>query len=128
MDKPLYKELAGRLIALDNCRKAGNTEWETRHAKVISGLCSKYGILIDLEESDPNRLVFHVTQAHYTTHGYDDGCTDHDVIVTPDLFFDLEIRITGRNKNDVKDGIYQEYDAVLRETVTDADILEIDPA
>lgn len=31
MKRPLYREIASTLQAMENCREAGNTEWRDKH-------------------------------------------------------------------------------------------------
>jgi hypothetical protein len=48
--------------------------------------------------------------------GYYDGWTDHTVIVTP-TFSGIDITVTGRDKNDIKNYIGEVFYDCLRETV-----------
>lgn len=66
------------------------------------------GTKFDFDVSHPNRLVFQADFHHMDEHGVYDGWTEHRVIVTPDLQFDFEARVTGNNRNDIKSMI-EEY-------------------
>lgn len=54
------------------------------------------------ETSTPERLVFLTAFHHMNEHGFYVGWTNHTVVVTP-CFTGFNIRVTGRNKNCVKD-------------------------
>ena len=38
-------------------------------------------------------------------HGGYDGWTEHKIIVTPSLVYGFELRVTGKDRNDIKDYI-----------------------
>ena len=121
---PLYQRLASTLNARNNCRKSGNAEWEARHTAALGELAKNLpsgsgiddDVRLDLERSTENRLVLHVAFHHMDESGYYDGWTNHTLVVTPSLAFVLEIRITGRNRNDIKEVLHVTfYDALLAE-------------
>jgi hypothetical protein len=49
--------------------------------------------------------------------GYYDGWTEHTVTVTPS-FSGINIRVSGRNRNDIKDYIHETFSYALRSDVT----------
>ena len=49
--------------------------------------------------------------------GYYDGWTEHTVTVTPALSGEFHLRISGRNRNDIKDMIHESFDHLLRTDV-----------
>lgn len=49
--------------------------------------------------------------------GFYDGWTEHQVIITPDLQFGFNLRITGLNQNDIKDHLYELFDDALRQDI-----------
>lgn len=108
--RTLVQHLSSTLQARNNCIKSDNLRWENKHNDRISAL-EKFlpsGSGIDRgtkfldTESKPERLVFEFGFHHMDQNGYYDGWTDHTAIVTP-AFDGIDIRITGRNHNDVKD-------------------------
>jgi hypothetical protein len=115
--RKVYQAIAESLLAARNCEKAGDrSEWILRHIDRIKTLCAAAlphgsgfdnGSKIDLERSTPERLVFSTAFHHMNEHGYYDGWTEHTVIVTPSLVFGFELRVTGRNRNDIKDTIHE---------------------
>lgn len=69
------------------------------------------------ECSTPRRLVFTGSYHHMNMDGFYDGWTDHDIIVTPSLIHDFDLRITGRDRNDVKDYLHDLFHHVLNQEV-----------
>ena len=108
----LYKRIAALVIAIENCRKTANIEWEEKHIKKIEQLVKENmphgsgfdnGTFFNHEKSKENKLVFDTSYHHMNENGYYDGWTDHEVIVTPDLAFNFALRITGKNRNEIKE-------------------------
>ena len=75
------------------------------------------GTALDVKASKPERLVFVADFHHMDTNGYYDGWTCHTVIVTPSLACGFVLRITGRDRYDIKDYLYEVYDQALRTMV-----------
>ena len=71
------------------------------------------GVQIDLDHSHADKLVFHTAYHHMNDAGYYDGWTEHTVTVTPSLSNRYNIRIGGRNRNDIKDYLHEEFDYSL---------------
>lgn len=115
--RKVYQAIAESLLAARNCEKAGDrSEWILRHIDRIKTLCAAVlpsgsgfdnGSRIDLERSKPERLVFETSFHHMDPNGYYDGWTEHTVIVTPSLVFGFELRVTGRNRDEIKDHIHE---------------------
>lgn len=123
--KPLYAELACLLTACANCIASGNDEWLERHRERVhklvrdrmpSGSGLDVGCKLDVE-STADKLMFNCSFHHMSEHGYYDGWTDHTVIVTPSLASGFDLRITGRDRQDIKDYLAQIFDHALREPV-----------
>lgn len=69
-----------------------------------SGSGCDNGTQFDYCSSKPNKLVLLVGFHHMDDNGMYCGWTEHKVIITPDLRYDTPmIRITGKNKRDIKD-------------------------
>lgn len=60
------------------------------------------------ETSTPDRLVFLTAFHHMNSTGYYVGWTHHTVVVTP-AFTGFNIRVTGPNKNGIKDYILETF-------------------
>jgi len=102
----------------------GNKEWEDKHGDILdsiekilprgSGIDS--GTTIDREKTTRSKIVLNTSYHHMDTNGYYDGWTEHTVIVTPS-FDGIDIRITGRNRNDIKDYLHEIFDHALSQQV-----------
>lgn len=140
--EPLYRALARLVDARNRCLanlesakqrndKASMLHWaemSETHAERAEALAKAYlpsgsgidnGTQIDLERSRPDRLVLTTSFHHMNDGGCYDGWTEHDVVVTPSLQHGIDLRITGRDRNDVK--------GYLADVFHDALITEIDP-
>jgi hypothetical protein len=113
----LYAEISSLVIAIENCRASGNAEWKRKHEDWIADLVFRYmdrRTKLDLNMSLPDKLVFRGSYHHMNDAGYYDGWTDHDVIVRPSLFHGFTLKITGRDRNEIKDYLYDIFDLALR--------------
>jgi len=118
MEARLYQHIARRLEAIQSC----NDEWIDKHEQAIESLVIGYmphgsgidnGTFIDIVNSTPNKLIFTFGYHHMNENGYYDGWTEHKLIVTPSFAFGIDIRITGRNRNDIKDYLYQTFEYAI---------------
>lgn len=100
---------------------AARQEWFDRWSDTIEQLCKDFmpsgsgfdsGTKIDLDASHAEKLVFHTSFHHMNDGGFYDGWTEHTVTVTPS-FRGINIRIGGRNRNDIKDYIHESFDYAL---------------
>ena len=126
MAKTLAAALASRLIAIENCVKSGNKEWEEKHEGAIKALLAHlpHGAGIDSTwrlYGTPERLTLHNSYHCMNDAGYYDGWTDFKVIVKASLAFGLDIRVTGAfgKYADAKDCIHESMDIALRQIVED---------
>lgn len=118
---PLYRHLAMLIEARANCKKNGNTEWYQRHLDTINDLLGDHapsgsgidnGAPLQIND-DPTRLEFRVDFHHMNGAGFYDGWTEHRVIVRPSLAHGIDIRITGPNRNDIKEYLHQVFEEFL---------------
>jgi hypothetical protein len=101
--------------AYQNCVASGS-EWKYRHEKAINYICGQLpsgsgidkGTKFNFEKSKPNRLVLNV-DFHHMENGHYDGWTEHEIIITPDLAYNFDLRITGRDRNQIKDYLGDTY-------------------
>ena len=77
-----------------------------------------------MDVSTPNRLVFNTAFHHITEHGMYDDWTSHQVIVTPDLADEINLQVTGRDRNEIKDYLADCFLTALTREVDLADVLE----
>lgn len=110
----LYKHLATVVQARLNCQCSMSThaEWFEKHTEQIrllirdfmpSGSGWDHGTTLDLDKSHGDKLVFGGAYHHMDDAGYYDGWTQHHVTVMPSLQFGYHIRISGPNRNDIKE-------------------------
>lgn len=106
--------------ARENCKRSANVEWlerwtdrlaEIERNNLPSGSGFDSGTRI--ENVTSARVTFSTAFHHMNESGFYDGWTEHNVIVTP-MFDGIDIRVTGRDRNDIKDYIAQ----VFHETLT----------
>lgn len=86
-------------------------------ARLPSGSGFDSGVKLDREQSTVDRLVFNADFHHMSESGFYDGWTTHQVIIKPSLLWGFDMRITGRNRNEIKDYIYEVMESVLNEDV-----------
>lgn len=116
----IAEALASALQARINCEQSGNTEWQQRHGERIaelmetapSGSGIDTGTTLDDEKANPEKLSFYLSYHHMNDGGMYDGWTEHTVTARASLVFGLDVRIGGRDRNDIKDylgEVYQEW-------------------
>lgn len=113
MKKTLIKEIASALSAFKHCQKIKNKGQEREHLKTLIGFeeflphgCGFDGgtqILVDM--STDNKICFSTDFHHMQETGFYDGWTSHIVTVTPSFVCELEIFVSGTDKNDIKSHI-----------------------
>jgi hypothetical protein len=128
MNKPLYKAIDNAVTARLNCIKSNNQEWLDKWTYTIneiesilpSGSGIDSGTIINLEKSKHNKIVLETSFHHMDDNGYYDGWTEHTITVTPDFLNDFVMSISGRNRNDIKEYLYQTYDIALCEDYSES--------
>lgn len=104
--------IACALAAQKNCLQSGNLEWRDRWGNELhkltlalpSGSGFDCGTTIMRPESTDRRVVLETSFHHMDDAGGYDGWTAHLVVVTPS-FDGFDLRVTGRNRNDIKEYI-----------------------
>lgn len=128
--KYLYIELANlvgaikRLDAMAPTQQAHSNEWSAKHSNTIRQLVDDYmpsgsgfdnGTQLYFDASHAERLVFTTAFHHMDS---DSGMyitwTEHTVTVTPSFIGGFNIRVSGRNRNDIKDHIGDTFAEALR--------------
>jgi len=120
-----YHAIAKALGAMRRGEASNNDEWRSKHSAAIFELCGDLpsgsgfdsGSRIDLDGSTPDRLVFTTSYHHMNDGGCYDGWTEHTVVVTPSLEMGCHIKVTGRNRNDIKDYIGEQFCFILESDV-----------
>lgn len=132
MERTLAAVLSGAIQAYKTCVERGNHEWENTWKQQIrwfernhlphgSGIDS--GAEIDIDKSHAEKLVIHTGFHHMNTDGYYDVWTYHTIIVTPS-FTGVNLRITGPNRNDIKEYLHAVFHEALSRVITDEEILK----
>jgi len=112
-----FNAIAHALDAHQRCDEGGNWEWRAKHQERIEDWCKAHapsgsgfdsGTKLDFDTSKPERLVFTTSFHHMNDGGYYDGWTEHTVIVKQSLL-GFDIRVTGRDRNDIKDYIAETF-------------------
>ncbi len=90
--------------------------WQERLDKAVytmpSGGGFDHGTRLD-DSSTPDRLVFLTSFHHVSEHGCYSGWTEHKVIVVPDFVHGFTMRVTGRDRNDIKEYIAETFHHTL---------------
>lgn len=122
----VYERYAQILDALNRCIEQGKEDvvqhWRDELDKMNQAIPSGSGLdaqpRLDISRSTPERLVFsHCDYHHMNSNGFYDGWSEHEVIVTPSLLFGINVRVTGRDRNDIKDYIESVFTDFLMEEV-----------
>ena len=120
-DKLVYQEIASALLAL-NWSQENNAPMADIWSDRIEELCKNClpsgsgidcGTTLNLDKSTPERLVFDASFHHMDECGFYDGWTDYQVIVTPSLWAGMTLRVTGRNKRNIKEYLAYTYREAL---------------
>lgn len=99
------------------------SEWFDRYTKTIEQLVYDFlpsgsgwdnGTKIDWDHSTDEKIVLYGSFHHMNADGYYDGWTAHTITVRPSLIFSLNLSISGRNRNDIKECLYQMFDSDLQ--------------
>jgi hypothetical protein len=126
MTEKLYVRMARTMDAYIRCNESPDHGWTDKHHESLESMVDNYmpsgsgidtGTTLDFARSSPNKLVFLFGYHHMDENGYYDGWTDHKCIVTPSLAFGIDIKITGSNRNDIKDYLYQTFEMALTQEV-----------
>lgn len=120
MKYKLYQEIASLCGAYHRCVEKGNDfaekhltrlhEIEKNELPRGSGIDS--GTKIDIDESGDEKIVLLFCFHHMNENGFYDGWTGHKAIITPS-FSGFSLRITGRDRNGIKDYLHETFSYVL---------------
>lgn len=112
------KDFANTVRACQVCNETYKSEAENKLNKMIENLPSGSGFDIgtnfeykDKANKQPDKkLVFNTSFHHMDENGFYDGWTEHKIIITSSLLYGYDLKVTGINKNDIKDYIRQTFD------------------
>ncbi len=77
------------------------------------------GTSVAFDASKPDKIVLHTSFHHMDEQGGYSGWTEHKVTVEPS-FQGIDITISGRNRNDIKDYLTEVFDGALNEIWVEA--------
>ena len=124
----LYKILALTVNAYQHCIRVNDVEWRDKHQAELEFLVENFmpsgsgvdnGVKLD-EASHDEKLIFNLSYHHMDENGFYDGWTDHRAIVTPSLAFGYSLKITGTNRNEIKEYLADTLSTAL-DTIIDYD-------
>ena len=110
METKLYQIIASASGAHARCI-AEESDWADKWYKLLddielnhlpSGSGVDSGTRIDRDATTETRIVLTCDFHHMNDGGYYDGWTTHKIIITP-AFDGFDLRVTGRDRNDIKD-------------------------
>jgi hypothetical protein len=78
-----------------------------------SGLDGHIGI--DYARSNDNRIVIDVEYHHMNEYGMYDGWTNHSIIIKPHFVWGFDLRVTGKDRNDIKEYLANLFTEALHE-------------
>lgn len=117
MKTTVVRAISATIQAIENCKKSNNQGWLDKHEAKLNVLVENYlphgsgfdsGTQIILEKCNQHKLVFQCDFHHMDDMGGYVGWSFHTVVVTPS-FSGCDIRITGRNRRDIKSYIGEEF-------------------
>lgn len=138
MERYLYSELANlvqaRRNSLTSFQSTGiDNGWFDRHSQAIERLVYNHmpsgsgfdnGTTLDLDASHADKLVF-TTSFHHMEEGSYNGWTEHTVTVTPSFIGRFHLRISGRNRNEIKEAIYFYFEGALSMVMDSAEVANV---
>lgn len=119
-----------KLVYLISCRvdtaiNGHNVEIAERNKEEIERLVKEFmpsgsgfdsGTTLNLDKSNRLKLTFETAFHHMNDNGYYDGWTHHSVIITPH-FNGFDLRVTGRDRNGIKDYIGDCFESALSQMI-----------
>ena len=123
----LYRELASRIVARNNCVKSSTLEWKGKHEEVISQLIDKlpHGSGLDsdwrinYEKSQPDRIQLYTSYHAMDENGFYDGWIDFTLTITPSLLSGFHLNISGvfGKYQDIKEYLYDILNYALNQRI-----------
>jgi hypothetical protein len=127
--RSLAAHIASTSVALTNCQLRGEDGkvWATRHAASIETLESMLpsgsgfdaGSRILTSSCGMERVSIQTSFHHMNDAGGYDGWTEHTVTGLASFVLGIDIRVSGRNRNEIKDYIAELFQSVLSENWTE---------
>lgn len=117
--------ISSAVQALSNCKQSGNpwaNNWEDNlnwieRNLLPSGSGIDNGTRIEIDDCKPDRIVLSAGFHHMNEGGFYDGWTEHKITLRP-AFDGIDIAVSGRNRNDIKDYLAETYHYCLNSLYT----------
>lgn len=129
MKRLMYVELAHVLGTLRSLRDKASSEhdekmltmWEEWLSRLVSMLPSGSGIdngtSVNEASSHVGKIVLETAYHHMDEYGGYDGWTNHTITITP-TFGSIYVRMSGPNRNQIKDYLFDTYHEALNMDVS----------
>jgi len=72
------------------------------------------GSHVDFEKSTGEKIVIDTAFHHMDENGYYDGWTEHKVIVVASLMYGFRLKVTGKDRNRIKDYIAEQFLYIIK--------------
>jgi hypothetical protein len=114
--------ISARAVNLARGNQERVDDWEEKLVQIIKdflphGSGVDNGVDIDLSYSNHNRVKLTCGFHHMTGNGYYDGWTQHSIILTPSFTSQCDMKITGRDRNNIKEYLGQLFDNSLGQII-----------
>jgi len=102
MKEKVYKKLAQLIQARLNCIEKENDEWEEKHENEIDRIIKDHlphgsgidsDVIIDLDQSNGEKIVIHFSYHKMNEIGMYDGWVDCTITITASLVFEINMDI-----------------------------------
>lgn len=121
MKTQIYKEIAKKCEWLKTVNEHHLAQCESNldylEDLLPSGSGIDSGCTIDREKSGSKKIIISFSYHHMDENGMYCGWTDHDLIVTPNLTDGFDLRITGKNKRQIKEYLYDVFYHAMNEPI-----------
>lgn len=122
-----YQVLASAILAREKCIEANNKEWKEKYEETMkritktapSGSGIDSGTSLNIVKSTGEKLYFDFWFHFMNEAGFYDGWENYTLIVKPSLAFDIDLRLIGKNRDNIKEYLYDLYYSWLTEEVKD---------
>lgn len=116
MKEKLYTKISSLIDAIKRCEKTDNVDWKRKHNETLDNLINKLPFDCKLDDkSTSEKIIFNFSYHHMDSNGNYAGWEDYKVIVKPSLQFGINVRVVGKNINDIKDYFYDVFYTSLNE-------------
>lgn len=121
----LFRLIGSRARTANSTTAFTNEDVRQRTIEEIKRLCREFmpsgsgfdsGTTLDIDASGPTKLVFQTAYHHMNEDGFYDGWTQHKVTVLSE-FDGLNIRIGGRDRNNIKEYIGETFYSALHQEI-----------